>query len=117
MMASAETKTLLEFEAALTALDAHFYELTLFVIGASDLSARAISNVRKLCDHYLPGRHHLSVVDLFDDPEAARTAGVLATPTLIKSSPLPMRRLVGDLSQTDRVLAALEIHRTSPAST
>lgn len=114
MTSSPESNTLLEFEAALAALDADIYELTLFVIGASDLSARAISNVRLLCDRYLPGRYHLAVVDLFDNPEAAQRAGVLASPTLVKHSPLPMRRLVGDLSQTDRVLASLEIYRASP---
>ena len=116
MTDSSERKTLLEFETALAALDTDSYELTLFVIGASDLSARAISNVRELCDRYLPGRYLLSIVDLFDDPGAAERAGVLATPTLIKSKPLPRRRLVGDLSRTERVLAALEIHRASSAT-
>ncbi len=116
MTASSEPGSLQEFEAALSALDTASYELTLFVIGASDLSARAISNVRELCDRYLPGRYLLTVVDLFDDPEAAKQAGVLATPTLIKSKPYPVRRLVGDLSRTERVLAVLEIQRSSLAT-
>lgn len=115
MTSSPEDNTLSEFEAALAALENSSYELTLFVIGASDLSAQAISNVRQLCDRYLPDRYRLSVVDLVDDPEAAKRSGVLATPTLVKHRPLPVRRLVGDLSQVDRVLSVLEIHRASPA--
>lgn len=109
MNTTPEDDTLRKFEAALADLDSAPYELTLFVIGASDLSARAISNVQQLCDRYLPGRYHLAVVDLCDDPEASRRAGVLASPTLVKHSPPPMRRLVGDLSHTDRVLSALQI--------
>lgn len=115
MTTSPDDNTLHEFEAALATLATDSYELTLFVNGASDLSARAISNVRRLCDHYLPGRYHLAVIDLLDDPEAAQKSGVLATPTLVRNSPLPVRRLIGDLSQTDRVLSGLEINLASSA--
>jgi circadian clock protein KaiB len=106
------------FEDALAALDDTSYELTLYVIGASDLSARAIANVRALCDTYLPGRHHLQVIDLLSDPTAVVGSNVLAAPTLIKSRPLPVRRLVGDLSETAKVLVALEIaSQDSPSGT
>lgn len=109
-------ETLKRFEDALADLDTDTYELTLFVIGASDLSARAISNVQQLCDRFLPGRYQLTVIDLFDDPEAVQNAGVLAAPTLVKHRPLPLRRLVGDLSQTEKILSALEIHRAPTTS-
>ena len=85
------------------------YELTLFVSGASDLSARAIANARQLCEIHLDGRYHLSVVDVHDDPAAVLSTQVVAAPTLVKNRPLPVRKLVGDLSDTDKVLLALEL--------
>ncbi len=92
------------------------YELTLFVSGASDLSVRAITNARRLCDEHLEGRHHLSVVDVHEDPQALMTSGILAAPTLVRSRPLPVRMLVGDLSHTDKVLLALQIPTDRDAS-
>jgi circadian clock protein KaiB len=81
--------------------------LTLFVSGASDLSARAIDSVRQLCDLHLSGRWRLNVIDIHDDPDAALGQRIHAVPTLVRSRPLPVRRVVGDLSQADRVLAVL----------
>jgi circadian clock protein KaiB len=88
---------------------AAFYELTLFVSGASDLAARAITNARRLCDTYLAGRYRLAVVDVYEDVAAFVANDVLATPTLMRSSPLPVRKVVGDLSRTDKVLRALDL--------
>jgi circadian clock protein KaiB len=85
------------------------YELTLFVSGASELSARAITDVRRLCDDHLAGRFALAVVDVHEQPAAARNSRVVAVPTLVKHGPPPERRLAGDLSQTAGVLLALEI--------
>jgi circadian clock protein KaiB len=85
------------------------YELTLFVGGASELSARAITNARLLCDTYLGGRYRLTVVDLHETPAAVLDGLVLVAPTLVKDLPLPVRKVVGDLSQTDRVLLALDL--------
>jgi circadian clock protein KaiB len=85
------------------------YELTLFVSGASDLSARAIANAKKLCDTHLVGRYELSVVDVHEDAAAALNSDVIAAPTLVRNSPLPVRKLVGDLSKTDKVLVALDL--------
>jgi circadian clock protein KaiB len=82
------------------------YVLTLFVNGATELSARAITAARYLCDTSLPGRHRLSVVDIHDAPVGTR---VLAVPTLVKDLPLPVRMVVGDLSHVEDVLGALEI--------
>lgn len=89
--------------------DGTSYELTLFVSGASDISARAIANARQLCDTHLDGRCHLSVVDVHEDPAAVLSSRVLAAPTLVKNRPLPVRKHVGDLSNTAKVLLALDL--------
>jgi circadian clock protein KaiB len=86
-----------------------FYELTLYVSGASDLAARAIANARRLCEIHCAGRYHLSVVDIHEDPSSLLTNNLLATPTLVKSLPAPTRRVVGDLSQVDKVITTLDL--------
>ena len=86
-----------------------FYELTLFVSGASALAARAIANATRLCELHCDGHHHLSVVDIHEDPSTLLANNVLATPTLVKNRPLPERRVVGDLSQVDKVVATLHL--------
>lgn len=96
-------------EAALAELSDSRYELTLFVSGASSSSARAIRNARTLCDSHLSGRYELKIVDVNQDPELARGSRVLATPTLLKGAPAPERMLVGDLSDQERVLLALDV--------
>jgi circadian clock protein KaiB len=86
-----------------------FYELTLFVSGASDLAARAIANARRMCEANFPGQYHLSVVDIHEDPTSLLTHNLLATPTLVKIKPTPVRRVVGDLSQSDKVISLLDL--------
>jgi circadian clock protein KaiB len=83
------------------------YELTLFVSGASDLSARAIADARALLDLSLGRRYRLAVVDVHQDGGAALNSQVVAVPTLVKHRPLPVRKLLGDLSDSRRVLLAL----------
>ena len=100
---------LARLEAALASLKAARDELTLFVSGASAASARAIINARALCDGHLGGRYELTIVDVNQNPELARGSRVLATPTLLKAKPAPERMVVGDLSDLDRVLAALDL--------
>jgi circadian clock protein KaiB len=109
-----DESTLHDFERALNDLGSACYDLTLFVTGASALSARAISDVRDLCDTYLPGRYQLQVVDIRRNPDLVTSRGVLASPTLIKDFPLPKRVLVGNLSNTDRMLLALDISAVVP---
>jgi circadian clock protein KaiB len=106
----------------LTDLDAEngdevFYDLTLFVSGASDLAARAVANATRLCEAHCPGQYRLSVVDIHEDPGSLLTHNVLATPTLVRSRPLPARRVVGDLSQVDKVVTSLDLPQASVAST
>lgn len=102
-------ETLRRFEARTETDATAEYVLTLFVTGASDMSARAIRNVRAICDEHLTGRYQLTVVDVHRDASMMSAHDVVAAPTLIKESPLPKRMLVGDLSNTVRVLAALDI--------
>jgi circadian clock protein KaiB len=91
------------------AMTATIYDLTLFVSGASDRSARAIADAKQLCDVHLAGRHRLAVVDVHEDAAAAFSSGVVVVPTLVRNLPLPVRKLAGDLSQTDKVLRSLEL--------
>lgn len=100
---------LTRFETELeTATEAH-YSFILFVTGASDLSMRAIRNVRALCESHLVGRYELQVIDVNRDPSLMSSYDVVAAPTLIRILPLPSRTLVGDMSNTQRVLSALDI--------
>jgi circadian clock protein KaiB len=92
---------------AAPAVDRSGYDLTLFVSGASGLSARAIHDVRDLCDVHLRDGVHLTVIDVHARPEAAIERRVNVVPALVRTWPLPVRRVVGDLSQTERVLSAL----------
>ena len=98
------------FERALAARPQEVYRLHLYVTGASRLSRQAIANVKQLCEQYLPDRYELEVIDLYQQPDVAGRAQVLVAPTLIKSFPLPVRRLVGTLSDPGDVLRLLDVH-------
>ena len=111
-MATEHELTLQQFRDAVAALGSEQYELTLFVSGASESSAKAIANIREICDAHLGGRHHLDIVDLNQEPGLAGPHHVLATPTLIKDRPLPLRMLVGDMSDHIRILLALDVEDT-----
>ena len=87
-------------------------DLTLFVNGATDLSARAVALAKELCDVRLDGRYRLAVVDVNDDPAAVLGHHVLVAPTLLRHQP-PTRRYIGDLSDTDKVLDALGLAVTA----
>jgi circadian clock protein KaiB len=98
-----------EFENALAADSELRYVLRLYVAGASEKSAAAIAGVRAICDELLAGRCELQVVDVYREPALAQQDRILATPTLLRREPLPERRLVGALSDRDKLLAALDI--------
>jgi circadian clock protein KaiB len=83
--------------------------LRLYVTGTTARSTRAITNLRQLCEQHLPDRYELEVVDVYQQPELAAREQLVAVPTLIKRLPLPLRRLVGDLSNRQRVLAGLDL--------
>jgi circadian clock protein KaiB len=91
------------------------YVLRLFITGLTRRSTRALENVRAICEEHLSGRYELEVIDIYQQPAMARDEQILAAPTLIKRFPLPCRRMIGDLSSTERVLAGLDIPRAVPA--
>ena len=83
------------------------YILRLFVAGSSTRSQTAITNVRRLCEQHLANRFELEVIDVYTHPEQTRDLQIVATPTLVKLAPEPLRRIVGDLSNHNRVLTGL----------
>ena len=85
------------------------YVLRLYVTGMTARSARAIENLRAICDEYLDGRYDLEVVDIYQQPVLTRGEQIIAAPTLIKKLPLPMRRIIGDMSNRERVLIGLDL--------
>jgi circadian clock protein KaiB len=85
------------------------YILRLYVAGSTPQSSRAITNLKAICETHLKGRYELTVVDLYERQERAREDQIVVAPTLVRLSPLPVRRVIGDLSQTERVLAALNL--------
>src|SRR3984957_1351407 len=99
-----------------TAVVAHVsvvYILRLYITGFSPCSARAISNIRKICEEHLEGRYDLEVVDISQQPAKAQSEQILAAPTLIKQWPLPARRFIGDMSQSDRILLGLDLREAA----
>ena len=100
-------------EAAVEANATAVYVLRLYISGASQHSNRAVTNIRKICDQYLSGRHDFEVVDLTQHPALAKSVDIFAAPTLIKEFPLPVRRFVGDMSLAERVLAGLDLGKTA----
>jgi circadian clock protein KaiB len=85
------------------------YVLRLFVTGTTSRSARAIANLRRVCEQRLHGEYDLEVVDIYQHPAAAKEYQILAAPTLVKMLPLPLRRIIGDLANEERVLAGLDL--------
>ena len=76
---------------------------------ATPRSSRAIQNIRAICEEHLPGRYDLEVIDIYQHPEHLKAEQIFVTPTLVKRVPLPVRKLIGDLSDTGRVLIGLDI--------
>jgi circadian clock protein KaiB len=87
--------------------DEERYVLRLYVSGATPRSAHAIANIKKICEDELQGRYDLEVIDMYQQPEAANGDQIIAVPTLIKTLPFPLRRIIGDLSNTEQVLVGL----------
>jgi circadian clock protein KaiB len=83
--------------------------LSLFITGASPNSVRAINNIKAICEKYLPENYELEIIDVYQVPEIAQKEQIIALPTLIKRSPSPERRMVGDMSDTAKVLRGLGI--------
>jgi circadian clock protein KaiB len=101
----------MDFERLLNAPDDKKYVLCLYVSGMTPRSAEAIERTKAICEEHLKGRYELNVIDIYQQPEVARNDQVVAVPTLIRKLPEPLRRLVGDLSDRERVLVGLDLRR------
>jgi circadian clock protein KaiB len=101
------------FERAQKSAKNQFYTLRLYIIGSSPQSMRAINNIKSICEVHLQGRYDLEVIDLYQQPQLAMGEQIIASPTLIKKLPLPLRRIIGDMSNQERVLVGLDLRPRS----
>ncbi len=85
------------------------YVLRLYVTGMTPKSTSAIQNIRKICEENLKGRYELEVIDIYQQPVLARDEQIIAAPTLVKKLPLPLRKLIGDMSNMERILLGLDL--------
>ncbi|MFL5264571.1 MAG: circadian clock KaiB family protein [Anaeromyxobacteraceae bacterium] len=90
------------------------YVLRLYVTGSTPRSTQAILNLKAICEQHLQGRYELQVIDVYQQPGLAKDEQIVATPTLIKVLPAPLRRLIGDLSSEERVLLGLDLRPKDP---
>jgi circadian clock protein KaiB len=91
------------------------YELRLYITGTTPRSSEAIANIRQLCEEFLPGNYDLQVIDIYQQPKEAVNQQIIAAPTLVKERPNPPKRMVGNLSNRDKVMAGLNLCEKSPA--
>jgi circadian clock protein KaiB len=92
-----------------TVSDQEFYILRLYVAGQTKKSLAAFANLKEICEKYLGGRYRIEVVDLLENPQLARGDQILAVPTLVRRLPPPLKKIIGDLSNTERVLVGLDL--------
>jgi len=110
LMTGKKTKTNeQEFLKAIDKAKEEKYILRLYVTGVTPRSTKAILNVKKMCEEYLQGRYELQVIDIYQQPKLAQGEQIIAAPTLIKKLPLPLRRLIGDMSDTERFLVGIDL--------
>lgn len=98
-----------EFEQSLQEAGDEKYVMRLYITGITPKSTRAIQNIRKICEENLKGRYELEVIDIYQQPTLAKDEQIIAAPTLIKKLPLPLRRLIGDMSDKERILVGLDL--------
>ncbi len=94
--------------------DREFFDLRLYVAGQTTRSLVALANLKRICEEHLQGRYRIEVIDLLKHPQLARGDQILALPTLVRKLPEPIRKLVGDLSDTERALVGLDLRPRSP---
>lgn len=100
-----------DFELALAGTDNGRYLLRLYVTGMTPKSRRAIENVKRICEEYLEGCYELEIVDIYQQPIFAKEGQIVAAPTLVKELPPPLRKFIGDMSQTERILLGLDLRK------
>lgn len=91
--------------------DSGSYVLKLYVAGQTTRSIAALENLRAICEHHLEGKYSIEVIDLAQNPRLARTDQIVAVPTLVRKLPEPMRKIIGDLSDRERVIVGLKLKR------
>ena len=106
IMSSAE-----EFDLTISSLSEDKYLLRLYITGSTSRSILALTNLKKICEEYLEGRYELEVIDLYQMPNLAKDEQIIAAPTLIKKLPLPFRRIIGNMSNEEKVLLGLDLKR------
>lgn len=104
-------------EAAAAVEDRSFWRLRLYVAGQTPNSLKAFSNLKTLCEEHLAGRYQIEVVDLLENPKLAAGDQILAIPTLVRKLPPPLRKIIGDLSNTQRVLIGLDLKPAAAEAT
>lgn len=100
-----------EFDITVQKVKDENYVLRLYVTGLTPQSIHAINNLKQICEEHLLGRYNLEVIDLYKNPSLAAGEQIIAAPTLIKKLPLPLRRIIGDMSNIDRVLVGLDLKK------
>jgi len=95
-------------------MEEEYWELRLYVAGQTTGSAAALTNLKRYCEQYLAGRYRLEVIDLLQNPQLAEGDQILAVPTLVCKVPVPIRKIIGDLSNEERVLVGLDIRPLGP---
>ena len=94
---------------AATDSDSQVWELRLYVAGQTPRSLQAFANLKRICEKHLAGRYDIEVIDLIKNPQLAKGDQILALPTLVRKLPEPVRKIIGDLSNTERVLVGLDV--------
>jgi circadian clock protein KaiB len=87
------------------------WNLRLYVAGQTPKSVTALANLKKICDQHMPEKYKIEVIDLVRNPQLARNDQILAIPTLVRNLPTPIKKIIGDLSNTEKVLLGLELNR------
>jgi circadian clock protein KaiB len=97
------------FEEAVAKKGDEIYVLSLYVAGMGPKSVQAITNIKRMCEEYLPGRCQLKVIDIYQNPIFSKDGQIVAAPTLIKELPPPLRKIIGSMADTERILVGLNI--------
>ncbi|HLO50974.1 MAG TPA: circadian clock KaiB family protein [Kamptonema sp.] len=95
----------------LNSSEAERWELRLYVAGQTPKSVRAFANLKKICEQYIETQYRIEVIDLLQNPELAKQDQILAIPTLVRKLPIPIRQIIGDLSNQEKVLLGLDLRK------
>jgi circadian clock protein KaiB len=108
-MARSKLDTAASFEETLKKKEKEKYLLRLYITGMTPKSTMAIQNIKKICEEHLKGRYDLQVIDIYQQPTLAKGEQIIAAPTLIKKLPFPLRKFIGDMADTERILLGLDL--------